>query len=642
MPPLDYPIKLCSLQLHWDDERVSQPYATRISSEFTFLKLKGTVPYCVLREACAHVYLLKLYLYASIREIQSREILSVSRLWAFSPCSSSTLLQSEHQMAEESFDSGVSSEHSQYTRDAKQQQQQICLNPVHQTHSVEELDGHYGPRLPQNLSCSQWQFNSEFHNRNSSRRRYLPPQGSFESSSDTDLLFASTSNLPTPQKSLQSLKEPNIRGSETSHTRDMSFNNPFDTPGSNRMHGFPINQGSSGNIREFNPRVVHFDREQTRGNERPALQSGLFSIEPSNSRVRLEEMQMYTPREEESTRYPYPRDYSTRDYARLPPMQHQPERTHPTGTPHPIGASVQSSTDRTNAYARDVNSLSTHPPFGASVSTHSTARQQASSILAALLTSQTRCTAPSLNENVPLQNITQRAGPSTSNLRRELLSARWSDSDMTAYGAHSLQQQQQQVQLRQQQQQQQMKLRQQQQQAAVAAAAAAAVAIAAIQGAPRSRSTVVTSPTGLTSTSVTFNPALARQTIRRSCYSSGDEEAFVTGVHGLGKDHEQQIHQFVSSPTIQSPPQPSDPSVRQQVLNQLAKLQSFSASADDYANYQTLEALLGRFHINPPPPAPPQPPPGKQTLNIYIWSFNFNGRQSTYTDKSNLLRVISL
>ncbi|KER18772.1 hypothetical protein T265_15835, partial [Opisthorchis viverrini] len=239
-------------------------------------------------------------------------------------------LRLEHQMAEESFDSGVSSEHSQYTIEHKscpdtvQKHNDLCADIWSPTSCGHNGEGYYGPKPAP--YCSHIHSDSSLDHvkrsclKRNYRQRSKPLLRSDQLASDTEPVGSVHSN--PVQFIRRKAKAPGAQiqvFSDLASIKTMS-SNPRDYPngsiGPQRSSVYPEIAGSRG----MESRVVHFAREQRDVGEKAVCERSLLPDITLDERIRLTDSRSRTSLPEYS-RPPLIRNYSARDYVYLPSLQ---------------------------------------------------------------------------------------------------------------------------------------------------------------------------------------------------------------------------------------------------------------------------------------------------------------------------------
>ncbi|OON20552.1 hypothetical protein X801_03565, partial [Opisthorchis viverrini] len=239
-------------------------------------------------------------------------------------------LRLEHQMAEESFDSGVSSEHSQYTIEHKscpdtvQKHNDLCADIWSPTSCGHNGEGYYGPKPAP--YCSHIHSDSSLDHvkrsclKRNYRQRSKPLLRSDQLASDTEPVGSVHSN--PVQFIRRKAKAPGAQiqvFSDLASIKTMS-SNPRDYPngsiGPQRSSVYPEIAGSRG----MESRVVHFAHEQRDVGEKAVCERSLLPDITLDERIRLTDSRSRTSLPEYS-RPPLIRNYSARDYVYLPSLQ---------------------------------------------------------------------------------------------------------------------------------------------------------------------------------------------------------------------------------------------------------------------------------------------------------------------------------
>ncbi|KAG5443018.1 Rho GTPase-activating protein 100F, partial [Clonorchis sinensis] len=233
-------------------------------------------------------------------------------------------------MAEESFDSGVSSEHSQYTIEHKscpdpiQKHNDLCADLWSPTSCSHNGEGYYGPKPPP--YCSHIHSDSSLDHvkisclKRNYRQRSKPLLHSDQLASDTEPVGSVHSN--PVQFIRRKAKAPAAQiqvFSDLASVKTMS-SNPREYPngsiGPQRSSVYPEVAGSRG----MEGRVVHFARDQRDLGEKATCERSLLPDISLDERIRLTDSRSRTSLPEYS-RPPLVRNYSARDYVYLPSLQ---------------------------------------------------------------------------------------------------------------------------------------------------------------------------------------------------------------------------------------------------------------------------------------------------------------------------------
>ncbi|KAF7260325.1 hypothetical protein EG68_02615 [Paragonimus skrjabini miyazakii] len=509
-------------------------------------------------------------------------------------------LHLEHQMAEESIDSGVSSEHSQYALEQVRasndcnQFTKACGPILLPRSQLSHTEGYYGPRPPYPTRFYSY-FDPDCYSDQlvHSHSKFGRPFASFQNR-PLYHSFDSASEAEFSDSKSNSIQLSTSRALSTSRLvlpRQFEFDTKseqFETMSSNPLdhaRGSFHPQGSSSNVQDIrggNPRMVHFVREQQQQQQRLYEVGTTYDrSSPTNINVvdRLTGLAgVGAPAVD--PRPPLQRNYSTRDYAYLPPLEQNLINSPLTSPSQPTDLQVITSQSSrvgevpgvqvNRNYPLDINALN-----------------------------------PIANSSGHLQDYDRIGGRTTlEGLLRDF-----------SLGSRSTEQQKQLL--------------------CALLTGSTKSAVSSVSKQTSLLQNVVQKPNATSSASIQLHTASSSQNqpflfkrppLHRSCYSSGDEESVTQGhLQGVNTPrtnlyspprfaHPQSSiisNQTQSQPTMTPciPVQPTQPppslNMTQQVMSQLAQLQTFKP--EDYANYQSLEAILGQLYPQPPPPAPVQP-----------------------------------